>query len=242
MDVHPPLAKLLITFAGVLGGFDGNFEFKEIGDGAGDGFMSSEFQQTLGGHLMADMPLGFNMHAEQQITLYPHKDDNNLWLVQNQTDPEVPFNETDPIWIHHNSVIRLNHVITKKRMHSHDVRPPVTEAEYQNEVSAYGYDGFPGDANDFWRVEITDYDKSDSESREHCEKAKWISTWDFECHMHYDNYDDYLTNENTVNFVEEPSITDLSEDSSTGVAETGEGVDYYEDHYEDHEAVYVDDE
>ncbi|CAG8785268.1 25237_t:CDS:2, partial [Racocetra persica] len=32
MDVHPPLAKLLITFAGVLGGFDGNFEFKEIGD------------------------------------------------------------------------------------------------------------------------------------------------------------------------------------------------------------------
>ncbi|CAG8528059.1 4676_t:CDS:2 [Gigaspora rosea] len=31
MDVHPPLAKLLITFAGVLGGFDGTFTFKEIG-------------------------------------------------------------------------------------------------------------------------------------------------------------------------------------------------------------------
>ena len=32
MDVHPPLAKLLITLAGWLAGFDGNFEFKNIGD------------------------------------------------------------------------------------------------------------------------------------------------------------------------------------------------------------------
>lgn len=31
MDVHPPLAKLLITLAGWLGGFNGNFDFKEIG-------------------------------------------------------------------------------------------------------------------------------------------------------------------------------------------------------------------
>jgi dolichyl-phosphate-mannose-protein mannosyltransferase len=31
LDVHPPLAKLLITLAAVMGGFDGNFDFKEIG-------------------------------------------------------------------------------------------------------------------------------------------------------------------------------------------------------------------
>lgn len=31
MDVHPPLAKLLITLFGWLAGFDGEFEFKEIG-------------------------------------------------------------------------------------------------------------------------------------------------------------------------------------------------------------------
>lgn len=31
MDVHPPLAKLLITLAGWLGGFDGDLDFKDIG-------------------------------------------------------------------------------------------------------------------------------------------------------------------------------------------------------------------
>ena len=31
MDVHPPLAKLLITFAAWFGGYSGNFDFKDIG-------------------------------------------------------------------------------------------------------------------------------------------------------------------------------------------------------------------
>jgi dolichyl-phosphate-mannose-protein mannosyltransferase len=31
MDVHPPLAKLLITLAGWIAGFDGDFDFKDIG-------------------------------------------------------------------------------------------------------------------------------------------------------------------------------------------------------------------
>jgi dolichyl-phosphate-mannose-protein mannosyltransferase len=31
MDVHPPLAKLMIALFGWLAGFDGRFDFREIG-------------------------------------------------------------------------------------------------------------------------------------------------------------------------------------------------------------------
>ncbi|KAI1803714.1 glycosyltransferase family 39 protein [Daldinia bambusicola] len=161
--------------------------------GDGDGFMSSEFQATLNNKGMQDVPVdvafgsrvtirhvntqGGYLHShplmyptgsqQQQITLYPHKDDNNLFLIENQTQPldinGEPINGTgawDTVknitenYVKNGDVIRLYHLATHRRLHSHDVRPPVTEADWQNEVSAYGYEGFPGDANDLFRVEI----------------------------------------------------------------------------------------
>ncbi|KAF5596997.1 dolichyl-phosphate-mannose mannosyltransferase [Fusarium subglutinans] len=159
--------------------------------GDGDGFMSSEFQATLNNKRMKDVPAdvimgsrvtirhvntqGGYLHShplmyptgskQQQITLYPHKDDNNVWLLENQTQPlgidGQPINGTqawdalpEPQYITDGTVLRLYHGPTHRRLHSHDVRPPITEADWQNEVSAYGYEGFEGDANDFFRVEI----------------------------------------------------------------------------------------
>jgi dolichyl-phosphate-mannose-protein mannosyltransferase len=85
--------------------------------------------------------------AEQQITLYPHRDDNNIWRIVNASDPsgegpvayawdDLPFQE-----VLAGTKIRLEHVTTEKRLHSHDVRPPVSEVDFQNEVSAYGFPG-----------------------------------------------------------------------------------------------------
>ena len=161
-----------------------------VNPGDGDGFMSSEFQATLNTKSMHDVPVdvaygsrvsirhhntqGGYLHShnhmyttgskQQQITLYPHKDENNGWLLENQTQPEgidgqptigpKAWDTINPAMIQDSAVIRLYHVVTDRRLHSHDVRPPVTEAEWQNEVSAYGYEGFEGDANDLFRVEI----------------------------------------------------------------------------------------
>ncbi|KAK0633741.1 glycosyltransferase family 39 protein [Immersiella caudata] len=162
-----------------------------VNPGEGDGFMSSEFQSTLNSKGMQDVPAdvlmgsrvsirhvntqGGYLHShplmyptgskQQQITLYPHKDDNNLWLLENQTQPldihGQPINGTNAWYnlpelpyINDGAILRLYHLNTFRRLHSHDVRPPVTEADWQNEVSAYGYEGFDGDANDFFRVEI----------------------------------------------------------------------------------------
>jgi dolichyl-phosphate-mannose-protein mannosyltransferase len=157
-----------------------------VNPGEGDGFMSSEFQSTLNSKQMNDVPAdvafgsrvsirhvntqGGYLHShasmyltgskQQQITLYPHKDENNLWMLENRTYPDGGVglsgfeNISPPVFIQNGAIIKLYHPATDKRLHSHDHRPPVTEAEWQNEVSGYGFKGFEGDANDYFRVEI----------------------------------------------------------------------------------------
>lgn len=191
-----------------------------VNPGDGDGFMSSEFQATLNSKGMGDVPAdvafgsrismrhhntqGGYLHShnhmyptgskQQQITLYPHKDENNVFLLENQTQPIIPgtgvmvngtevnatniegplaWDDRDPEWISDGSVLRLYHLTTHRRVHSHDVRAPVTEADWQNEVSAYGYEGFEGDANDLFRVEIV---KSMSDGAAAKERLRTIET------------------------------------------------------------------
>jgi dolichyl-phosphate-mannose-protein mannosyltransferase len=183
-----------------------------VNPGEGDGFMSSEFQATLNSKGMQDVPAnvafgsrislrhwntqGGYLHShshmyptgskQQQITLYPHKDENNIWIMENQTLPIMPEDYTGPnltspkAWdnvgpdnIEDGSVIRLYHITSDRRLHSHDVRAPVTEADWQNEVSAYGYEGFEGDANDLFRVEIV---KKHSEGAEAKKRLRTIQT------------------------------------------------------------------
>ncbi|KAF9205741.1 hypothetical protein BGZ49_003582 [Haplosporangium sp. Z 27] len=155
--------------------------------GDGDGFMSAPFQMTLG-YSMSDSPLSvaygatvtirhqgtqggyLHSHAsnyetgskQQQVTLYPHKDNNNDWIIQKR-DGSVPDSLE---YVKHGDHIRLLHVPTSRRLHSHNHKAPVTETEEHYEVSAYGDVGFAGDANDEWRVEIVDYDGSDKAAGE----------------------------------------------------------------------------
>ncbi|KAK2743415.1 hypothetical protein FQN57_004880 [Myotisia sp. PD_48] len=179
-----------------------------VNPGEGDGFMSSEFQSTLNSKGMQDVPAdivfgskvslrhhntqGGYLHShshmyptgskQQQITLYPHKDENNIWVLENQTQPLGPYGQIQgpTAWdnltaefIEDGATLKLYHVATDRRLHSHDVRPPVTEADWQNEVSAYGYEGFEGDANDLFRVEIV---KSLSEGEVAKKRLRTIQT------------------------------------------------------------------
>ncbi|KAH8426418.1 protein mannosyltransferase 1 [Aspergillus melleus] len=179
-----------------------------VNPGEGDGFMSSEFQATLNSKSMQDVPAdvvfgsrvsirhfntqGGYLHShnhmyptgskQQQITLYPHKDENNIFVLENQTQPLGPHGEVEgPLawdnitadYIEDGAVVRLNHLITHRRVHSHDERPPVTDVDWQYEVSAYGYEGFPGDANDFFRVEIV---KSMSDGEESKKRLRTIQS------------------------------------------------------------------
>lgn len=81
----------------------------------------------------------------------------------------VPF---EPL--KHGQMIRLQHVVTTKKLHSHDIRPPVSEVDFQNEVSGYGFPGFAGDANDNWIIEIEEGSKRDPASKERVRTLRTI--------------------------------------------------------------------
>ena len=122
--------------------------------------------ETLGGYLHSHddfYPTGSN---QQQITLYPYLDSNNDWMIE-------PYNETIPdefVPITNGMKVRLVHLNTQRRLHSHDEKPPVSERDWQKEASCYGFEGFEGDANDDFFVEIVDH-KSVKGEAQHAVKA-----------------------------------------------------------------------
>ncbi|KAF8627686.1 hypothetical protein AX15_004295 [Amanita polypyramis BW_CC] len=161
--------------------------------GDGDGFMSSAFQHTLRGRGMmdtfADVAIGSQvsirhvntqggyLHShiqtypsgskQQQVTLYPHRDQNNEWRIVNATgesEQNLDWSKIPITYVTPGMRIKLRHIATDKHLHSHDIRPPVSDVDFQNEVSAYGMRDFAGDANDDWFLEIEKGDKRDSES------------------------------------------------------------------------------
>lgn len=95
-------------------------------------------------------PLG---SRQQQISLYQHTDLNNVWVMENATQPNFEENAFLNNFKNSDSV-KLRHLQSTRRLHSHDVKAPVSDNDYQFEVSAYGADGFPGDLNDVWVIEI----------------------------------------------------------------------------------------
>ncbi|EDW30603.1 GL26758 [Drosophila persimilis] len=147
--------------------------------GNGDGFYSSAFQSRLIGNSLynASMPRdvaygsvvtiknhktgGGYLHShfhlypkgsgarQQQITTYTHKDDNNKWVIKPHNKQRLPKDKLQ--LLRHGDLVRLEHLVTKRNLHSHSEPAPMTKKHLQ--VTGYGESGV-GDANDVWRVLI----------------------------------------------------------------------------------------
>jgi len=171
-------ALILIPFSVFLVCFKIHFDLLS-GSGPGDANMSSLFQanligsnvgggprdvsigtsivtiknQGLGGGLLHShiqtFPEGSN---QQQITTYGHKDANNEWIFQRERLKE-PFNETldQNEFIVDGMIIRLNHRLTTRNLHSHEIPAPISQHDF--EVAGYG-DYNLGDEKDDWIIEI----------------------------------------------------------------------------------------
>lgn len=64
------------------------------------------------------------------MTLYPHRDDNNWWTFHKVHDDDPEGIE----YVKHGDIVTLKHSDSNKRLHSHEIRPPMTDLEYHNEV------------------------------------------------------------------------------------------------------------
>ncbi|WP_181009878.1 MIR domain-containing protein [Ornithinimicrobium sufpigmenti] len=86
---------------------------------------------------------------QQQVTAFEGADDNDLWRVK--AAHGQPDNHQDGQPVRHGDTVRLEHVLTRRNLHSHSGHPsPVTR---QQEVTCFGQGGV-GDGNDNWRVEL----------------------------------------------------------------------------------------
>ncbi|ODN04599.1 Protein O-mannosyl-transferase 2, partial [Orchesella cincta] len=133
---------------------------REVAYGA---IVSLKSQRTGGGYLHSHWhlyPEGVGA-KQQQITTYAHKDENNKWIIKkfDEAAPKLD-NETAPIeLIKNGDLIRLEHLVTKRNLHSHRLPAPVTKKQWQ--VTGYGENG-TGDANDVWRIDVVGGKPGDS--------------------------------------------------------------------------------
>ncbi|CCF60595.1 hypothetical protein KAFR_0K02390 [Kazachstania africana CBS 2517] len=164
-------------------------------DGFGSQLLSPEYKSTLEGNtvpsnLVADIGVGSRitlrhtgttggyLHShkhmypagseQQQVSLYPYADMNNEWTIELYDKPDEIITSFEGL--NDTTKIRLKHS-THCRLHSHDHKAPASEnTDWQKEVTCYGYQGFSGDANDDWIIEIDKKASKPGEAQE-CVKA-----------------------------------------------------------------------
>lgn len=148
--------------------------------GSGDGFYSSAFQSRLAGNSLynASMPQelaygatvtlknhktgGGYLHShyhlypkgagarQQQITTYTHKDDNNRWIIKPYDQESYgPDNVTI---VRNGDLVRLEHVITRRNLHSHNEKAPITVKHFQ--LTGYGEVSVTRAADDITKTQI----------------------------------------------------------------------------------------
>ncbi|GBM93855.1 Protein O-mannosyl-transferase 2 [Araneus ventricosus] len=94
---------------------------------------------------------------QQQVTAYSHKDENNKWMIKKfDSEHDLSSNNTPVELVMNGDLIRLEHVVTRRNLHSHKEVAPITKRHQQ--VTCYGENGI-GDANDVWKIEIIGEDR-----------------------------------------------------------------------------------
>lgn len=109
-------------------------------------------QHQASGVMLHSHPLNYShsgTSGQQQVTGFTGRDANDFWIVKGDDGDPQNFHEGQAV--QNGNILRLEHLQTRKNLHSHDNCP--SPASGQREVTGYGQFGF-GDNNDRWRVEV----------------------------------------------------------------------------------------
>lgn len=110
-----------------------------------------KFRHVLTGNALHSHKINYCGGSKQQeVTCYDSRDENDWWIVKGPHG-DSRYNDQIGAKVLNFSVIRLEHLLTGKNLHSeNDFQSP---SSHQVETSCFGENGI-GNAKDNWRLEI----------------------------------------------------------------------------------------
>ncbi|KAJ8934639.1 hypothetical protein NQ314_013238 [Rhamnusium bicolor] len=131
--------------------------------------MNTDYRVRLHSH---DVKYGTGSGQQSVTATEVQEDINSHWLVKAATGKTCVRGEP----IKCGSIIRLEHVETKKNLHSHHFQSPLSGNQ---EISCYGDNG-EGDTGDHWTVICSgdNWQRDDSIMLKHVDTQMYLSTWE----------------------------------------------------------------
>ncbi|KAI8336959.1 hypothetical protein BC941DRAFT_452605 [Chlamydoabsidia padenii] len=86
------------------------------------------------GYLHSDDKIFEGGSNQNQVTVYPYEDMNNIWVIQ-KLDGKT-YADKDPEYLYNNNAFKLEHYASTRKLHSHDHKAPVHTGEGFYEVTA----------------------------------------------------------------------------------------------------------
>ncbi|KAI9304075.1 hypothetical protein BJ944DRAFT_288919 [Cunninghamella echinulata] len=95
---------------------------------------------------------------QQQVTVYPFEDLNNIWVIRKPGS--ALLNATSKIeYLKNNDVIELEHITTSRKLYSHHFNPPIHHSEDYHEVTAND-NSLIKENKSKWRIRIITQDEN----------------------------------------------------------------------------------
>ncbi|KAL3234883.1 hypothetical protein RNJ44_02671 [Nakaseomyces bracarensis] len=146
-DIPSTLSFMPATYKNLIPGMP---QYQYVPLKYGETVVRIRHKESLGGYLSTLPDVFYPSGSGEQIGFLSQLEDNvfNQWQIE--AHPSTRFRNG----IKNHAKIRLRNVMTGKLLRASSARPPVSDQEYNGEVSLTGDRNFTGDADETWSIEL----------------------------------------------------------------------------------------